>query len=152
MPLVVARVRALARERGTPVALVGWSRRGHLVREEPSLVRHVGMIGSPIVGGPRYTAIAPWYRGRDIDVNDLEAQVDERYRVPPPVLTTTLYIKRDGVVNWWACIDAWSPQVENVSVRSVYVGRGLLPEMVAIVADWLGACDAVDSTCPTAPR
>lgn len=141
IPLLAQRIRSLASERGEPVALVGWSLGGYLAREvardEPAIVRHVVTIGSPVVGGPKYTAVAPYYRRRGIDVDEIECQVAERYRVPLRVPVTAIYSPRDGVVDWRACIDEWSPHVEHVRVEATHVGLGFSPEVFEIVADRL---------------
>lgn len=141
MPLLAERVRTLARERGEPIALVGWSMGGYLAREaardEPASVRHVITIGSPVVGGPKYTAVAPYYRRKGVDVDALEREVAERYRVPLPCPVTAIYSRRDGVVAWRACIDEWSPNVEHICVGSTHIGLGFSPEVLEIVADRL---------------
>ena len=141
MPLLAERVRTLSRERGEPVALVGWSLGGYLAREaardEPASIRHVVTIGSPIIGGPKYTTVAPYYRRKGIDVDEIERDVAERYRVPLRVPVTAIYSRRDGVVAWRACIDEWSPDVEHIRVDSTHVGLGFSPEVLEIVADRL---------------
>lgn len=141
MPLLADRVRSLARKRGELVALVGWSLGGYLAREaardEPASVRHVVTIGSPVVGGPKYTAVAPYYSRRGIDVDEIERQVAERYRVPLRVPVTAIYSPSDGVVDWRACIDDWSPHVEHIPVKTTHIGLGYSPEVLAIVADRL---------------
>ena len=141
MPVLAERVRTLARECREPVALVGWSLGGYLAREaardEPASVRHVVTIGSPIVGGPKYTTVAPYYRRKGIDVDEIEREVAERYRVPLRVPVTAIYSRRDGVVAWRACIDEWSPNVEHIRVGSTHVGLGFSPDVLEIVADRL---------------
>lgn len=141
MPLLAERVRTLARERGQPLALVGWSLGGYLAREAardaPDAVRHVVTIGSPIIGGPKYTTVAPYYRRKGVDVDEIERAVAERYRVPLRVPVTAIYSRRDGVVAWRACIDEWSPEVEHLQVDTTHVGLGFSPEVLEIVADRL---------------
>ncbi len=45
-----------------PVVLVGWSLGGYIAREyareHPGHVRAIVTLGSPVIGGPRYTATA----------------------------------------------------------------------------------------------
>ena len=56
-----------------PIRLVGWSLGGYLAREaareRPDLVNQVITLGSPIKGGPKYTAAASAYKwlGWDLD-------------------------------------------------------------------------------------
>ncbi len=68
---VLERVSALGRKARRRVVLVGWSLGGYIAREaareQPERVRKVVTLGSPVVGGPRYTAVAAWYRARGHD-------------------------------------------------------------------------------------
>ena len=45
----------------------------------------------------------------------------------------------DGIVDWLACIDDFSPDVTNIEVRSSHVGMGLDPDVWQILADALAA-------------
>lgn len=55
----------LAAESEQPVSLVGWSLGGVIAREvarrRPDLVRRMISYGTPVVGGPSYTAVAGRY-------------------------------------------------------------------------------------------
>jgi len=122
-----------------PVVLVGWSLGGYIAREyaraHPRHVRKVITLGSPVVGGPRYTATAKWYKAQGFDLDELEQAVAARYATPLTVPVTAIYSKRDGVVAWRACIDRWSPNVRHVEVSETHVGLGFSPRVLAIVAD-----------------
>lgn len=122
-----------------PVVLVGWSLGGYIAREyartHPSHVRKVITLGSPVVGGPRYTATARWYRSQGFDLEELERAVAARYETPLRVPVTAIYSKRDGIVAWRACIDRWSPDVRHVEVSETHVGLGFSPRVLALVAD-----------------
>ena len=73
--------------------LIGWSLGGYLAREaareDPDLVHQVITLGSPVVGGPKYTLVA---------------QVAARNSVPLRTPVVAIY-SRDAVVAWEACID-----------------------------------------------
>lgn len=123
---------------GAPVSLVGWSLGGviarEVAREHPDAVRRVITYGTPVVGGPRFTAVARAYGddgavGRIADRLDLEAPI----RVP----LTAVFSKRDGIVAWQACIDRSSPNVEHVEVSSTHLGMGTDPDVWMLVADRL---------------
>jgi pimeloyl-ACP methyl ester carboxylesterase len=135
------RVLALAQDSGGALDLVGWSLGGYLAREVardlPDSVRHVVTLGSPVIGGPCFTAVAPWYRARGHDLASIEAEVAARFDTPLRVPVTAVYSKRDGVVAWRACIDHWSPQVRHVEVRETHLGLGVAPRVLAAVADAL---------------
>jgi pimeloyl-ACP methyl ester carboxylesterase len=123
---------------GQSVVLVGWSLGGYIAREyareHPREVRKVITLGSPVIGGPRYTATAEWYRSQGHDLAAMEQAVADRYAVPLRVPVTAIYSKRDGVVAWQACIDKWSPQVRHIEVSETHVGLGFAPRVLALVA------------------
>ncbi len=132
------RTAILARSAGEPIVAVGWSLGGYLAREAarewPDRFAKVITLGSPVIGGPKYTAAASWYRGRGFDVDAIEQVVASRYERPLTVPVVAIYSKRDGVVAWQACIDRWSPNVKHVEVSETHVGLGLSPRTLAVVA------------------
>ena len=64
---------------GEPVVLVGWSLGGYIAREyareHPDGVRRIVTLGSPVIGGPRYTATSEWYRSQGHDLAEIERAV-----------------------------------------------------------------------------
>jgi pimeloyl-ACP methyl ester carboxylesterase len=152
-PRVYARVDELARREGRPISLVGWSMGGFLAREVardmPDWVERVVTIGSPVVGGPKYTRVARLFRLQGWDLDEVATEIAERYRVPLRVPVTAIYSKRDGIVAWQSCLDAWTPGVEHVEVDASHLGLGFSPEVLPIVADRLalGAEEAA-AACP----
>ena len=66
IPQVVSVTEALYEHHGEPISLVSWSLGGVLAREaareRPELVRSVVTLGSPIIGGPKYTRAAGFYK------------------------------------------------------------------------------------------
>src|SRR5207249_7243215 len=71
--VIAGRLADAAAAAGGPVSLVGWSFGGVIAREaariNPSAVRRVVTLGTPVVGGPKYTRVARWLRrsGTDVD-------------------------------------------------------------------------------------
>jgi pimeloyl-ACP methyl ester carboxylesterase len=118
--------------------VVGWSLGGFIAREYareyPGHVRKVITLGTPVIGGPRYTATARRYRAQGHDLDELEQAVRSRYATPLTVPVTAVYSRRDGVVAWPACIDQWSPNVSHVEVDSTHVGLIFSPRVLEIVA------------------
>ena len=75
--LVGERVRELHDELGdVPLTLIGWSLGGVIARETARLhepfVREVITLGTPIVGGPKYTATARRYAKHGFDLDEIE--------------------------------------------------------------------------------
>lgn len=127
------RVMQRHRETGRTVALVGWSLGGYMAREVardlPEVVTNVVTMGSPIVGGPKYTAVAPIFDrgGQDLDWIETEIQAREERRIPQPV--TAIFSRTDGIVSWRAAIDHSSPRARNVEVNASHLGMGFNPQI-----------------------
>lgn len=133
---LVERTAKVAGERGRKVSLVGWSIGGVLSREtarqRPDLVERVITFGTPVTGGPAHTALGRGYTPEQL------AQIEEigrlRREVPIRVPITAIWSRRDGVVAPHACIDDYSPDVENIEVTSTHLGMGLDPDVWATIA------------------
>jgi pimeloyl-ACP methyl ester carboxylesterase len=130
----------LEAESGRSVSLVGWSLGGVIAREvarrRPDLVHRVITYGTPVVGGPSYTAVAGRYTH---EVRQHATRVTQRLDAERPIRVpiTVIYSRRDGIVSWEACLDRVSPDVEHVEVRSTHIGMGVDPDVWAVVADRL---------------
>ncbi len=134
-------VAASAAGSGQSLRLVGWSLGGYLAREVardlPDCVDRVVTLGSPVVGGPRYTLTAPIYRLGGTDFDAIEAAIRDREKVPLRVPVRAIYSRRDGIVSWEACIDRASNCVEHVEVDASHIGMGVNPRVLDLVADAL---------------
>lgn len=141
IPQVIERTERIAQRVGRPVRLVGWSLGGVLsretARERPVAVERVVTMGSPVVGGPKYTLAGASYRRRGVDLDEIERQVAEREAVPIRRPITAIYSRNDAVVAWKACIDRFSPDVEHVEVEATHSGLGFSARVYEIVADRL---------------
>lgn len=142
--LVPRVLRLLEEERARtsrPSHVVGWSLGGVLAREagreRPELTASIVTLGSPVVGGPKYTAAAASFRRRGEDLDEIERLVDSRFERPLRVPVTAIFSKSDGVVAWEAAIDRRSAGIEHVEVAATHLGLGFSPEVFAIVADRL---------------
>jgi len=58
-------------------------------------------------------------------------------RTPPPVPTTSIYSRSDGVVAWRSCINAPGPLTENIEVPASHLGMGANPLVLYAVVDRL---------------
>lgn len=137
---------------GAPVALLGWSLGGYLAREAarelPAAVRRVVTLGTPVVGGPKYTRVAPFYRLQGEDLDAIESAVERRAEQPLQVPVHALYSRLDGIVSWQACVDDREVLVENIEVNTTHLGFGVSPEVYRIIADRL-ARDETDGPVRT---
>lgn len=138
---VTHRVEQRAEKAGTPVALIGWSLGGifarEVARDRPDLVSRVITYGTPIFGGPRFTRGAAAY-GEE-KVTQIEDVVNERNQIPIERPVSAFYTRSDGIVDWRACIDTISPDVENIEVRSTHAGMSIDPDVWEVIAHRLAA-------------
>lgn len=113
-------VKRRSEELGRPIALVGWSLGGYLSREaardHPEHVSCVITLGSPLIGGPKYTFVNTRYRRRGLDVDWIAQQTIARHAVPIQCPVTSIYSKHDAIVHWSASIDRWTPGAQHHEV------------------------------------
>jgi pimeloyl-ACP methyl ester carboxylesterase len=143
IPRAAQLVAAIAAKTRQPVRLIGWSLGGYLAREaareRPAEVSRVITLGSPVIGGPKYTAVADVYRRQGYDLDAIEAGVADRERVPLQVPVTAIYSKTDSVVAWRACIDSQNRNIEHVEVRTTHLGLGFAPDVYRAIAQRLAS-------------
>jgi len=146
LPHLLRRLANLSRRSKRQVIIIGWSFGGYLARElareRPDLVRLVVTLGTPVVGGPKYTVAAESYRKRGIDIDAIAAEVDFRNQAAPletPVVA--IYSRIDALVAWQACIDHQTLNVEHVEVHSTHYGLGFSPDVYRIIAQRLAQTD-----------
>jgi len=126
----------------TPVTLIGWSLGGVVAREVARLyepcVREVITMGTPIIGGPKYTAVGKYFaQSQGLNLDQFEHEVHERNSVGLRQPVTSIYSKLDGVVGWEASIDVYNPQARNIEVSASHLGLGCSPRVWRIIADTL---------------
>ena len=131
-------VRKQAQDTSAPVILVGWSLGGYLAREVarevPNHVSQVLTLGSPIIGGPKYTRVAALFKDNGLSLDMIEQAIASRDKQLLQMPITNIYSKNDGVVAWEACIDHKSPDVEHFEVRSSHLGLGISADVFRIIA------------------
>lgn len=141
LPRVIERIEAMSTEQGRPIDLIGWSLGGVIAREaareRPNSVHQVITLGSPVVGGPKYTAVARAYQRRGADLDAIEAEVAARNARPIAAPVTAIYSRTDAVVAWQACIDHHSPRVDHIEVETTHLGLGFSPDVFQIIAERL---------------
>ena len=128
---------------GEKVSLIGWSLGGVLTREVarlfPDVVQEVLTLGTPIVGGPKFTSVGKRYAKRNnIDLDEFELDVHQRNSIGLTQPVTSIYSKSDGVVAWQASVDIYNHQATNIEVNSSHMGLGVNPKVWLTIADVLG--------------
>ena len=127
---------------GRKISLVGWSLGGlyarQLAKMMPDRVRSVITLGSPFAGNPKATNAWRVYEmasGRRADEED--ARFGGSLAETPPVPTTAIFSRTDGICAWQGCMEKPSAQSENIEVESSHCGMGHHPAVVYAVADRL---------------
>jgi pimeloyl-ACP methyl ester carboxylesterase len=125
---------------GGKVSLIGWSLGGvyarELAKEFPKRVRCVVTLGSPFAGHPRATNAWRFYEmvsGQNVHDPKLIAQL----RSAPPLPTTSIYSRSDGVVAWQCSMNDDAPLAENIEVHASHIGMGMNPLAMYAIADRL---------------
>jgi pimeloyl-ACP methyl ester carboxylesterase len=138
---MLERLRELHDAHGRKVSVIGWSLGGVYAREiagaMPQCVRSVITLGSPIRGNPKSTnawRVYEWASGQSVD--------DPKLRKPretaPPVPTTSIYSRSDGIVAWQNSIEASAQaHTENIEVVSSHIGMAVHPLVLFAIADRL---------------
>ncbi len=135
------RIEQLHRQSGRRVSLVGWSLGGiyarELAKQVPDQVRCVVTLGSPFTGpadGHNAGRTYAWLGRRRPHV----AIPHHALAPPPPVPTTSIFSRGDGIVAWQCSVEAEGPQCENIEVRAAsHLGIGVHPLALYALADRL---------------
>ena len=157
------RIAEVARRRGSRVRVVGHSLGGMLARgvaaRRPDLVAGIVTMGSPVLApGAHHVSLArsvevlvrlnrAGVRGlmaEDCVAGACARESFDQARAPMPegVDFTAIFSRRDGIVDWRACLD---PAARAVEVRSSHVGMAFDPVVIAAVSAALRPVGAVAS-------
>lgn len=60
-----------------------------------------------------------------------------RASAPPPGPTTSIYTRKDGIIDWVACLNPDGPYTENIEIDTSHCGLILHPSALLAVADRL---------------
>lgn len=137
---MLARLAELAESHQRKVSLIGWSLGGVFAREmachAPEQVRSVITLGSPFAGEPRASNAWQLYeRASRRKADDWPRR--ERMRLPPPVPSTAIFSRSDGIVAWQGCLEQEGPMSENIEVEGSHCGLGHNPAVLYAIADRL---------------
>jgi triacylglycerol lipase len=139
------RIETIAIRRNRKVTIVGHSLGGMLARglasRRPDLIEGIVSMGSPVLAPGAIHRVLAWdaemlarltragFRGlmsSDCFGGECARQSFEESKLPidPEIAFTAIYSKRDGIVDWKACLD---PAAQHVEVRTSHVGMAVDP-------------------------
>lgn len=152
---VEALLERIAERRGSRVQLVGHSLGGMIARgvavRRPDLVSGIVTLGSPMLAPAAHHRLLT--RGVSVLTRLSAAGLpgvmaaecasgscaensfqESRQPLPDGVVMTSVYSKRDGIVDWRACID---PEGVAIEVSASHIGLAVDPRVISVVADAL---------------
>jgi len=133
----------LYEETGGKVSIIGWSLGGVFARElaklMPEMVRQVISLGSPISDDRNHTNARRLFELiNGPEPEPIRSGNFRQLAIAPPVPTTSIYTRSDGVVHWRGSIQAQDhDQTENIEVYASHIGLGVNPWAVYAIADRL---------------
>ncbi|MEY3446374.1 MAG: hypothetical protein RIR45_1129 [Pseudomonadota bacterium] len=141
--LMLQRLQFIYDHHGKKVSVIGQSLGGVFARElarfAPQMVRQVITLGSPFTGHPLAstgTHLYEWLSGDRFE--DLDFDQHLQIRIKPPVPTTSIYSKLDGVVAWECSIEEGRPEGESINLRgNSHIGMGSSPTALYLIAERL---------------
>jgi pimeloyl-ACP methyl ester carboxylesterase len=140
--MLAARVDDLYQSSGQKISLLGWSLGGIYAREiakrAPDRVRQVVTMGSPFGDVNRPSNTSTLYRRfSEPQMEGARIALAASLRLPPPVPSTSIYSKTDGIVHWSACLELETEHTENIEVPGSHCGFGFNPLVLYAIADRL---------------
>ena len=141
-----AQLDRLAQDSGRKVSLIGWSLGGVLARElaklMPEHVRQVVSLGSPITDDRNHTNAARLFKFFNGDEPEkLRGGQFQGLDIAPPVPTTSILTKTDGIVHWRGSVQhphkTNGYPSENIVVYASHCGLGVNPSVMIALADRL---------------
>jgi pimeloyl-ACP methyl ester carboxylesterase len=135
----IEHVREIQQRHGRKVSLLGWSLGGIYAREIakaiPKLSRCVITLGTPFTGDPKATNA--WRLYELVSRQKISDPRGKTLGEAPPVPTTSLYSKSDGIVAWQCSLNAPGRLAENIEIQASHFGMGLNPMALYAIADRL---------------
>ncbi len=139
------RVMDIYRREGRQISIIGWSLGGVFAREiakfMPEKTRSVISLGSPIIGDTDYSNAKTLFEAINGKPEGEYVERYERSHEAPPVPTTSIYSKSDGIVSWQGSIQEPGHQTENIEVPASHFGLGFNPAVIYAVADRLAQAE-----------
>jgi pimeloyl-ACP methyl ester carboxylesterase len=125
-----------------PATFIGWSLGGLYARELGKLlaprVRQVITIGTPFNAHADHSNVGWLFRLLSGNSSVMDPALSKRLRAPPPLRTTSIYSRSDGVVAWQTCRHTQrSSLVQDIEVGGSHIGLGWNRDVLKVVADRL---------------
>lgn len=146
IPKLEQRVVDLAEEYGEKVTIIGQSLGGIYAREVAracgDVVRQVITLGSPFGGAAEGCNVVWVYdavTGEKIRLRP--ADFFETIASPPPVPSTAIFSKTDGIASWKTCIEMPSDWTDNIEILGSHCGMGFNPVVLFAIADRLAQAE-----------
>ncbi len=136
------RLHAVYAEHGRKVSLIGWSLGGVYARllanRHPEEVRSVISLGSPFAADSKANnswRLYEWITRARID--EIPQEKMDLVRRTPPVPTTSIFSRTDGVTAWQCALEPEGPRAESIEVPGSHLGLGFNPLVLYAIADRL---------------
>ena len=133
-------VASLCRRHAEKLSLVGISLGGILAREaarrEPACVRQVVTLCSPFRLPTASNLELPFRLATARHARTFQHLVPS-LALPPPVPTSAIFTRRDGIVAWESCLNDESAFAENIEVEGAHSTISRNPQALSILADRL---------------
>lgn len=163
------RLERIAQRRARKVTIVGHSLGGMLARglaaRRPDLVEGIVAMGSPVLAPGAVHKLLAWdarvlTRLNRVGLRGMMSDdcfggdcarlswEETHLRLEPEVAFTAIYSRRDGIVDWRACLD---PQAVPVEVRTSHCGMAVDPVVMDHVLAALRAQQVSRASLPEAP-
>jgi hypothetical protein len=143
---LMSRLYSLRKKCERKVSLIGWSLSGiyarEMARQAPDCVRTVITMGSPfakldvIIHNKKL--LSEFMLGERID--KIDQGLWGRLEIPPPVPSSSIYSRTDGIVPWESCRernDYLDEKSENIEVEGSHFGLIHNPLVIWVIADRL---------------
>jgi pimeloyl-ACP methyl ester carboxylesterase len=129
---------------GRKISLVGWSLGGVMARElakiQPMMIRQVITLGSPFNDGHNASHVWELYK-LVAGQNSIDSTVLESLKEPPPVPSTSIFSKTDGIVHWKSCLEKDSETTENIEIDVAHCAMGFNAKVFDVIAKKLSMPD-----------
>lgn len=124
------------------VSLLGWSLGGVYARvlanRHPEMVRSVITLGSPFAADTKANnswRLYEWITDERLD--DITPERLAEVRRTPPVPTTSIFSRTDGIAAWRSALQREEAQAESIEVPGSHLGLGFNPLALYAIADRL---------------